>query len=297
LTTRQRSSEAQQNQEQLEEQIGELERLLAKVETLAASENSRQNSTPEVRKINQRIEEPLEEVQRVETKASALALDVSYLEHEIESTRTDFEERKNAASILLENRYKSIQEIRHELANARRTSLQTYLERHQKHAAQEIEFVRLQTNVLVYRQLLTSVQLEVNCLNSRDQSAVANLRRELEQVELAIKQIPIHDPLDTRDVTAVQRSCEDWLKEINATETELKEYIIKMSQAEGSQDKLAKEIQQAEDMNESLRVGLAAEDTQMGELEREIETTKMKTDRMNLSIDATPVEFHILVGV
>jgi hypothetical protein len=277
METRERATEAQQNQENLECQIGDLERLLAKVETLAASENSRHNSTPEVRKINQRIEEALEEVQRVEAKASALALDCSYLEHEIESTRTEFEERKNAATILLENRYKSIQDIRHELANARRTSLQTFLERQQKHAAQEIEFVRLQTNVLVYRQLLTSVQLEVNCLNSRDQSAIMNLRRELEQVELAIKQVPIHDPLDPKDVLALQRSCDDCLREINATETELKEYIIKMSQAEGSQDKLAKEIQQAEDMNESLRVGLAAEDTLTGELEREIEITKLKT--------------------
>ena len=53
--TKQLSDSAKENQAELEKKVDELERLAAKCETLAARENSRQNSTPEVRMINQKI--------------------------------------------------------------------------------------------------------------------------------------------------------------------------------------------------------------------------------------------------
>jgi chromosome segregation ATPase len=274
--TKERAAAAKASMPELETRVGELDRLLAKVESLAASENSRQNATPEVRAKNREIEQALEQVQKDERTATQLLTDCSFLETEIESSRSEFEERKSAATIRLGTVYKNIQEIRHELANTRRERLSSYLERQQKHANVEIEFVKLTTHVLVYRSLTGSVQLELNALNSRDESALANLRREVEKVESMIRQIQPHTVISEAELRQIQVNCETYLKEITQTEALLKDNIIRMSQLENIQDELSKEIQKAEDMNEQLREAVQAAEGATPDLEQEVETSKTR---------------------
>ena len=78
--TRKLVKQAQDNQPKLDNEVVELERMLARVEALAATENSRNNSTPEVRAINQEIENVLDKVHRLERKVGQSKMDCGLLE-------------------------------------------------------------------------------------------------------------------------------------------------------------------------------------------------------------------------
>jgi peptidoglycan hydrolase CwlO-like protein len=103
------------------------------------------------------------------------------------------------------------------LANNSRERLTSYLDQQQKHANVEIDFVKLPTHVLVYRALLGSIQMELNALNSRDESALANLRREVDKIEGMIHQIQPHTVVTYAEVRQIQAQCEAYQKEINQT--------------------------------------------------------------------------------
>jgi chromosome segregation ATPase len=275
--TKQRSDDAKKAQPGLEDAISDLERLLATVESLAATENSRRNATPEIRAKNREWAQALERVQKDDRTANQLLTDCSFLESEIEQYRSQFEDRKKAASIRMETHYKSVQAKRQELAQTRRDRLISYLERMGKHSSTEIEFVKLNTHVTVYRALLGSVQMELNALNSRDESALANLRREVDKIETMIRNIEPHTVVSAAEVRKIEEQCEAYQREINQTEALLKDTIIKMSQLEHAQDQLNKDIQKAEDENEQYRSSLQNAETETPDLEQEVENSKNRS--------------------
>ena len=81
----QRAEEEKKGQEKRDNQVRELEKLVLKAETLAARENSSQNSTPEAREINNEIEQEFDEVYKLEAKITQLKLDVTTFKQDIES--------------------------------------------------------------------------------------------------------------------------------------------------------------------------------------------------------------------
>jgi chromosome segregation ATPase len=292
--TRSLAKEATEGMTELNKSLVTLERLLAKVETLAASENSRQNATPEVRAVNQKIEAALEQVQREEAHASQLKTDVSDAEREIESNKTEFEERKQAAQVRLENVYKNIFEMRQAITVTRRDNLNRFLEKQVKLADAEIEHVKIYTHVLTYRQLLSSVQLEIAGLNSRDPTALANINREVEKIDQMLASIPLHQGITEAQVKDEQAACEALSKEIQQLDAQLKDAIVKTSRSENELDKINREIQLALDLNEDLQIKLSSADAKGSELEQLLEDARVRAKTSTaVAIDSLQKEIAV----
>jgi chromosome segregation ATPase len=119
--------------------------------------------------------------------------------------------------------------------------------------------------------------MELNALNSRDESALANLRREVDKIETMIRNIEPHTVVNAAEMRKIEQQCEAYQKEINQTEAILEDTIIKMSQLEHQQDELSKDIQKAEDLNEHLRSSLQDAEAATPDLEQEVENSKNRS--------------------
>jgi chromosome segregation ATPase len=150
------------------------------------------------------------------------------------------------------------------------------LEKQVKLADAEIDHVKIYTHVLTYRQLLSSVQLEIAGLNSRDPTALANINREVEKIDQMLASIPIHQGITEAQVKDEQAACEALSKEISQLDAQLKDAIVKTSRSENDLDKINRDIQLALDLNEDLQVKLSAAEARGSELEQELEDAKTR---------------------
>ncbi|OHT17225.1 hypothetical protein TRFO_12555 [Tritrichomonas foetus] len=262
---------AKMNQADLDKKVNELERLAAKCETLAARENSRQNSTPEVRIINQKIEFALEEVHKQEGHASQTAMDCSALEHEKEKLVQDFEEQNEASLKKLSIVYSNIRTFREDISQTRFKNLTTFLSKQDKFARAEIDLQRVQTLVMAYTQLCAGIQFEFTALPDPDNGA-ANLNAELEKLEKAIQSIPTHQPISMEQQQSTKSQCDNQVNIIKELEQKIISSINEMSQAEDQQDGLTKQLHEEQTRNDELRTFLQQEEMLINESETQIKT-------------------------
>lgn len=259
---------------ELTKTVTALERKLAKVDALAASENSRNNSTPEVRAINQQIEKALEDVHKAERKASQSQMDCNALEHDIEEIRLEFEDGKAATSRGLEGINHAIQEIRKNISKARKANLDTLLEKQEKLANAEVENQMLVTQVMFYKQMIASVTAELEALKMEKGIDVINA--EISKFNLAINDIPVHNEGVGQDIATARDRCTNLRNEIYAIEDEISNSIEKMSKAESDQDQFSHDIQEAEGKSSELRSALSSAEALSQELQRELNNLKKK---------------------
>ena len=259
---------------ELTKTVTTLERTLAKVDALAATENSRNNSTPEVRAINQQIEKALEDVHKAERKASQYQMDCNALEHDIEEIRLEFEDGKAAKSRGLEDINHAIQEIRKNISKARKANLDTLLEKQEKLANAEVENQMLVTQVMFYKQMIASVTAELEALKMEKGIDVINA--EISKFNLAINDIPVHNEGVGQNIAQARDRCTNLRNEIYAIEDEISNSNEKMSKAESDQDQLSHDIQEAEGKGSELRSARSSAEALTQELERELRNIQKK---------------------
>lgn len=270
--TKQLSDSAKENQAELEKKVDELERLAAKCETLAARENSRQNSTPEVRMINQKIEIALEEVHKQEGHASQAAMDCSALEHEKEKLEQEFQEQNEQSQKKLNLVYSRIQQYRQEISQHRFKNLTTFLSKQDKFTTAEIELQKLQTITMLYAQLNASIEAELTALPDGTEAGVAALNSELEKVNTLAQSIPNHALITQEQQNTLKSQCDKQINDIKELEQRIISSIDEMSQAEGQQDSLTKQLHEEQTKNDELRTFLQSEDILINESEDQIKT-------------------------
>ena len=266
--TRKLVKQAQDNQPKLDSEVVELERMLARVEALAATENSRNNSTPEVRAINQEIENVLDKVHRLERKVGQSKMDCGLLEHEIEIIKSEFDQTKRAASERLNQLYSKIKEIRQDISRTRKTKLEGFFESQDKLARAEIENQKLNTNAMLFKQLVESVKLELEYIGKPDGADV--MEKERAKIEETIRQIPNHAEDRAKLSEERQRTesaCQKLLLDVHGLEDEIRNSIEKMSKAENDQDELARQLQECNDANADLRSSLDMNEAILSDLE------------------------------
>ena len=275
--TRKLVKQAQDNQPKLDNEVVELERMLARVEALAATENSRNNSTPEVRAINQEIENVLDKVHRLERKVGQSKMDCGLLEHEIEIIKSEFDQTKRAASERLNQLYSKIKEIRQDISRTRKTKLEGFFESQDKLARAEIENQKLNTNAMLFKQLVESVKLELEYIGKPDGADV--MEKERAKIEETIRQIPNHAEDRAKLSEERQRTesaCQKLLLDVHGLEDEIRNSIEKMSKAENDQDELARQLQECNDANADLRSSLDMNEAILSDLEKTRDRLRME---------------------
>ena len=93
----------------LESEMHVKEMLVLKAETLAARENSLQNSTPEAREINSKIEQTFDEVYKIEAVITQSKSDISTYQQDIETIEREHVEKREQSSKKIASIYKNIQ--------------------------------------------------------------------------------------------------------------------------------------------------------------------------------------------
>lgn len=274
--TKQLSDSAKENQSDLEKKVDELERLAAKCETLAARENSRQNSTPEVRMVNQKIEIALEEVHKQEGHASQAQMDCSALEHEKEKLEQEFQEQNEQSQKKLSLVYSSIQQYRQEISQNRFKNLTAFLTKQDKFTSAEIELQKLQTMTMLYTQLNAGIEAELAALHDGSENGVNALNSELEKVEQLIQSIPNHTLIKQEQQDTLKTQCDKQINDIKELEQRIISSIDEMSQAEGQQDSLTKQLHEEQTKNDELRTFLQSEEILINESEDQIKNLQEK---------------------
>jgi len=268
------SEEAKANQPTLDRSVNELNRLLMRVEALAESENSRNSSNEQVRQINEEIGKAHEELTLVEQQLIQSEADCKAVESEIQSAQFEFDNRAGGAAIRLEQAYKTIQDTRQEIAAVRRQTLRTFLEREDKLAKTEIDNQRLTTSLLLYKQLVLSLQQELQVLNDDNKREL--LQTEVTKFEQAIQAVPQRQPLPAEVRQAEEQACSAILAEIEQATDEVKSTLSRMAAAEKMTDGLNADIRKAQDINDKLRRETAEADERIESLRREIENLQMQ---------------------
>ncbi|KAK8890206.1 hypothetical protein M9Y10_034976 [Tritrichomonas musculus] len=270
------SDRAKEKQPELEKKVDELERLAAKCETLAARENSRQNSTPEVRMVNQKIEIALEEVHKQEGHASQAQMDCSALEHEKEKLEQEFQEQNEQSQKKLSLVYSSIQQYRQEISQNRFKNLTAFLTKQDKFTSAEIELQKLQTMTMLYTQLNAGIEAELAALHDGSENGVNALNSELEKVEQLIQSIPNHTLIKQEQQDTLKTQCDKQINDIKELEQRIISSIDEMSQAEGQQDSLTKQLHEEQTKNDELRTFLQSEEILINESEDQIKNLQEK---------------------
>lgn len=265
---------AEKQQPKLDKDVEELERILARLEALAANENSRNNATPEARAINQQIESVIQDVQRLERKLVQTRLDCNLLEHEIENTYSEFDAAKKDASTRLDAFYGQIKSLRKKISDTRKAKLERFLESQDKLARAEIENQELSTRAMLFKQLVASVELELSCLDKPDGADI--LERETAKIDAAIREIPVHREPIAQDRQRAEEACRKLLIDVHGLEDEIQNSIEQMSQAENNQDEKARELQECNDENASLRTLLDTNEAILADLEKTRDRLKME---------------------
>ena len=254
---------------EIDRSVQALERTAAKIEALAAAENSRNNSTREVRVINQKIEKALDDVHRAERKASQCQMDCNAIEHDLEKWRSEFDDEKKTKARSLDGVNHEIQEIRQGISKARKANLDMLLEKQEKLANTEIENQNLTTHVLLYRQLVASIKAELEALKA--EKGIDTLNSENTKVSLVLKDIPVHTENPGQNTAQASEKCKKLRNDIHGMEDEIRNSIGEMSKAESDQDRYNHEIQEAEGKNADLRSALSSGEALKHELRRELD--------------------------
>ena len=166
-----RAEEEKEKQVKRDENVQFLETLVLKAETLAARENSSQNSTPEAREINNEIEQEFERVYQLEAKITQLKLDVSTFQQDIDTIKKERIDKREVAVSKLASIYKNIQQLREESSQIRIANLQTLIKNQNEEVEAEIKIQRMQTLNELYGELNKSFETEFKSLNAPETSS------------------------------------------------------------------------------------------------------------------------------
>lgn len=268
------ATDAKNKQKELDEYNTKLERIAAKAENLAARENSRQNSTPEVRQINQDIETALDQVHKLERHASQLTMDASYTDHEIQTKMSDFQDFKESATKKLQVVYANIQQVRKDICQTRFENLNTYLQKQDRLTQAEIEYQKLSTTNALLKQFVAGTQAEVGRL--QDPNGTQIIQAEFEKLGTVSASIAPHEQISPDELQRAKQQCESKLMEIKAIEEKIMASINEMAQAEDQQDDLTRQLHEEQTKNDEYRTLLRQEEMMISEQEARILEMKEK---------------------
>ena len=269
----QRAKEEKGQQEKRNILVQDLEKLVLKAETLAARENSSQNSTPEAREINNEIEQEFDEVYKLEAKITQLKLDVSTFKQDIETIEKERTERREIAVNKLTSLYKNIQQLREEASQIRFQNLQNYITNEDEEVSAEIEVQKMQTLVTLYNELNNSMTAEFNSAKSPETSAMI-LETELNKIKAVSQQIPTHTPEPEDEKNRLTQENEKLLQEISDLEKKIMSSITEMAKEEDKQDDLANTLKENQQKSKKLLERLRHQDNICSDLEKKIQEMK-----------------------
>ena len=256
--------------EQLQKDLRKMERLAAKMEYLASKENSRQNSTPEVREINQKIEEVLRESQRYEQRINSKKTEVATTKQEIDLCHKDQERMIKENSEKLSSMYGDIKNLRTQISDSRLDAISSYREKQDFSVSSEIEIQNLTTNILIYTQLINSLTTQLHAFSDPVQGPLS-LQIELEKLSKAISEIPNHEPISQESIDSLKDECDNLEKKCHEKEGEINELIKQMEVAEKNDDELAKEVHEQQVLENKLSESLHEKEAEIADLDSQIE--------------------------
>ena len=263
-------------QPEIELDVSRLERIAAKADNLAARENSKQNSTPEAREINQQIENTYERVHKTEKQVTQLSMDIAYLEHEIDAIKQEQLEKREASINRLSVIYANIQQLREEASRIRFTNLTSFLDKQFNLTKSEIEYQNTQTLVLGYQQLINSLNSELSSIQDFSTSSII-LQGELDKLQTTITRIPNHNDIIPQNIlNTLNEKCQNSVNNIQDLEHKIMSSIETMAKGEDELDNQQKILRENLQLNDSLKNTLQKEDNSVIELINTIQTLKDK---------------------
>ena len=293
-----KAEEEKKNQEKRDQQVHDLEKLVLKAETLAARENSSQNSTPEAREINNEIEQEFDEVYKLEAKITQLKLDVTTFKQDIETIEKERTEKREIAINKLTVLYKNIQQLREEASQIRFQNLQNYIANEDEEVGAEIEIQKMQTLVTLYNELNNSMTAEFNSVKTPESSPMI-LETELNKIKAVSQQIPSHVPEPTEEQEKLNAENEALIQEISDLETKIMSSITEMSKEEDKQDELANALKESQQKSKKLLEKLRHQDNICSDIEKKIQDMKeqdaTKKDKALEELDRLKVEIINLI--
>jgi len=262
-----------------------LEKIATKAENLAARENSRQNSTPEAREVNQQIEIGFERLHKLDRTVTQLSMDIVYLQHEIEAIAQIQTEKKDASNTRLTALYANIQNLREEASKFRFSNLNSLLNKQYNLSLAEVEFHKNHTFYILYQQLLNSLNAEFN--SSKDmKTASFILQGELDKLISAVNSIPNHSIIDNSVIGASSSECSALVSRIDELETKIMASIKVMAQAEDELDETQRLLRECIQKNDYLKRQLQEITEVVDEKKNTIQTLRDKdANKINDAIE------------
>ncbi|EAX90793.1 hypothetical protein TVAG_357170 [Trichomonas vaginalis G3] len=258
----------------LESEMHVKEMLVLKAETLAARENSLQNSTPEAREINSKIEQTFDEVYKIEAVITQSKSDISTYQQDIETIEKEHVEKREQSSKKIASIYKNIQNLREEVSQFRSNNLSNLISVQNDELNKEIEVQTSQTISMLFTEFFNSANAVTEALKNPD-SASDVIKAEIEKCKILESKIPKHQAEKSYDdIMEMQEKTNILFQQINSFEDQIKLSINDMKNEEEHQDQLANNLKIEQRNSKELMQKLGLQETKVTRLEQEIKHLK-----------------------
>ena len=268
-----RAEEEKEKQVKRDEEVQALESLVLKAETLAARENSSQNSTPEAREINNEIEQEFNSVNQLEATITQLKLDVSTFQQDIETIKKERVDKHNISVSKLSSIYKSIQQLREESSQIRTANLQTLIKNQNDEVDAEIEVQRIETFTTLYTELNNSIAAEFKAISTPETVGMV-IETELSKISNILQQIPFHENESEDRMNEIKKENETILNNIAELEKKIMTSISAMAKEEDKQDELANSLKESQRKTKKLLETLRHQENVCSDIEKTIQDMK-----------------------
>lgn len=260
----------------LEQTMQDYEMLVLKAETLAARENSSQNSTPEAREINNKIEQTFDEVYKIEAIITQSKLDLSTYQQDIETIERERVEKREQSSNKITSIYKNIQNLREEVSQYRQTNLANLTQVQNEELGKEIDIQVLSTMGMLYSEFTN--QSNAVLQKFKNQEPVDELiKAEIEKCKTLESKIPVpKSSTSYEQIEEMRNKTEILLQQINSFEDKIKSSIQEMMKEEERQDSLANTFKKEQHTSNELMEKLRQQDSNVKHLEQKIQHLKEK---------------------
>lgn len=286
--------EAEEENKGFEDRLEQLNDVIPTIEARAADENSRQNSTPEVRAVNQQIE-AISNIERAKDReVSQLQIDINYIKHEIDVMENEYQKAKeeNAARLNLLN--STIQETRNEISQLRVDNLQKMLKEKYDHTIVHAELTRHNSLSMFYPQLQNGLTELVGLIP--DKTKLKKKADEfIAQIETTLKSIPSFPPSNNE---AIKKRFDKGKSDIVAFENKIMSSIKEMTITEQAQDDIHENIGNAQQEYQILQEKLIKSSEQLRDLahlkQQMIDNDASKLTKANAEIKQLDIDIENL---
>ena len=297
------AKKAESDRPRLEGEIKELESVASRAETLAARENNKINTTPEVKEIRTQIERMIRKVDIDERNVSQKALDISSLHNEIEAIQIKLNDNPDSDSDKLSDVFGELRIMRSNITRNRVQNIKLYCQMMEMLGETEAKFHAAELKLMAEEQISSAIQS-------------SNLSGEVEKVAGVIKSIPQikYDKAEEIDgsintLISIEKEIERSIDSLYENESTKNKLVSERSKVAGIKsglegdlnNLLSRELQLRDEYNlvqkKSINEEIADLNTKADSLmeenqKKQRDNSEMRSKKRMMGSNATPTEKH-----